>query len=269
MNTPELTLEEVKQIEFSILEKFIAYCEEHGLIYTLTYGTLLGAIRHKGFIPWDDDIDVMMPRIDYEKFVEAFKQSSPIPGCELLYRGKNSTYFFPFAKLCDDSTIAKMEDNHTEHGIWVDVFPVDHVPNDEEEARKFHRHIRFYKNLVISYTTDFSTKHGNWKLIPKFFFAGVVRLVGVNRVVDYIEKETVKYNNAKTKKVAIVSWQSNEGGNMPENEFLHPIQVDFNGIKVNSPADYDAYLSSIYGDYMQVPPENKRTTHHVIACRKF
>lgn len=262
-----LILDEVKNIEFSILKKFITFCGENHLRYALTYGTLLGAVRHQGFIPWDDDIDVMMPREDYNSFIEAFEHRSPIEGCELLSRQKTKGYFYPFAKLCDTSTVAKMEDNHTEHGIWLDVFPVDHVPDDEKKARKFHRHIRFYKNMIISYTTDFSTKHRNWKLIPKFFLAMISRIIGVDRIASYIEKESRQFNNEGTRKIAIVSWQSAEGGNMGLDEITRPAKVMFNGLEMNAPADYDAYLRSIYGEYMQLPSENKRTTHHVIAYK--
>ncbi|MCH5203692.1 MAG: LicD family protein [Oscillospiraceae bacterium] len=268
MDKDRLSPQEIKNIEFELLKKFISFCDKYDLHYALTYGTLLGAVRHEGFIPWDDDIDVMMPREDYQKLIKACFEKCPIEGCELLGRDNTEGYFYPFLKLCDTNTIAKMDDNHTVHGIWIDIFPVDRVPDDEKKARKLHKHIRFCKNMVISYTTNFKAKHKNWKMIPKFFYKALAKMIGINKLVDHIENESQKFADADTHRVAIVNWQSSVGGNMDEKDFRAPEKVMFNGVEMNAPRNYDGYLRSIYGDYMSMPPKSKRAAHNVDAYYK-
>lgn len=263
-----LSLKEIQNIEFSILKKFHEYCERENLKYSLAYGTMIGVVRHQGFIPWDDDIDVMMPRDDYEKLLSAFKNSTPIDGCELLCADNRKEYFYPFAKICDASTVARMEDNHTEHGIWMDVFPVDHIPDNYSAAIKLHKKIRFQKNMIIAYTTNFQTRNRNWKIVPKYLYAAMARFIGIEKIVKCIEVEAIKYNDKNTNSLSVLTWQSSLAGKMSVEDFSSLEKMSFCNEEFYVIKNYDTYLRGIYGDYMKMPPENKRAIHHLSAYYK-
>ena len=161
-----LTLDEVKKIELDILIQFDTFCKNEGLYYTLAGGTLLGAIRHKGFIPWDDDIDVMMPREDYNRMLQIVRDKKNGSKFDFLIPG-DPDYFYPFAKFCDNETVAEMDDNYSKHGIWIDIFPMDNLPEDNEFLRKFFKKTRFWRAVVISMTTKLSGEKNIKKKIAK------------------------------------------------------------------------------------------------------
>ena len=125
----ELSLQELKDIEFNLLKEFRAFCNENGIRFFLAYGTLLGAIRYKGFIPWDDDIDVLVPREDYNKLIRIFRDSDKY---RLYSFERNQKYGYPFAKLCDMST-RKIEfyfEPLVDYGVDIDIFPLDYWDDD-------------------------------------------------------------------------------------------------------------------------------------------
>jgi len=131
----ELTLQELKDIEFDILKMFDAFCKENNIRYFFAYGTLLGAIRYKGFIPWDDDVDVLVPREDYDRLLKLFTDSEQY---RLYAYEREPKYRYPFAKLCDMTT-RKDEggyENGVELGVDIDIFPLDAWDNDLEKAKK-------------------------------------------------------------------------------------------------------------------------------------
>lgn len=263
-----LTSSEIKSIELNILKQFADFCEKNSLYYTLGYGTLLGAVRHKGFIPWDDDIDIYMPRKDYEKVLDLYKNNQSVGGLELLYSTEENKYYYPFAKLCDPKTVAKMESNLTEHGIWIDIFPVDKVPEDRKKALKFHKRMRFLKRVVIAYTTDFKHRKLDKKTLPKIVFSAYGKIIGKKKITAKLEREAVQYNNTSSRYVCPIVFQTLLGGEMTETDFLTPVKLQFEQYEFNAPTKYHEYLTSLYGDYMQLPPENKRETHQIIAYIK-
>ena len=122
MKAEYLTKEECRNIELNILSAIAKICDDNNLKYFMCGGTMLGAIRHKGFIPWDDDIDIMLLRNDYERLVTILKKQKEYPWLQLLDSTVDG-YYYTFAKAIDNTTCAKMEDNVTDHGLWVDIFP--------------------------------------------------------------------------------------------------------------------------------------------------
>ena len=152
-----LSRDECKQIQINILNEIATICEINGLQYYLAYGTLLGAIRHEGFIPWDDDIDIYLARNDYDRLAMILKNPQTAKPVWLeYYDGDKEGYYYPFAKAVDNTTIAKMEDNKTQHGIWIDIFPMDNIPNSNKKQEKFVKKGKFLRDLSIAMTTDFS-----------------------------------------------------------------------------------------------------------------
>ena len=127
-------IHELRQIQMGILDEVHQYCEAHGLRYFLSSGTLIGAVRHKGYIPWDDDIDIYMPRKDYEQFLREFKGSEQF---KLLNPAKEPHYYYTFAKVVDLRT--RMVEDETEGfeiGVFMDIFPVDYVTDNLQERER-------------------------------------------------------------------------------------------------------------------------------------
>ena len=160
----ELQLEQLKQIELDILKQFHQYCIKHNLRYFLTGGTLLGAVRHKGFIPWDDDIDVCMPRTDYEKFISCFSFD---PLNEILQVATITSlkgYYLPFAKLMRRDTILKEKtSSHLELGVYIDIFPLDNMSDDYETACKLFHSTSYFRKMLTFKNITLSSSRAFWK----------------------------------------------------------------------------------------------------------
>ena len=142
----ELSLKEIKEIEFELLKKFDSFCKENNVRYFLSNGTLLGAVKYKGFIPWDDDIDVLVPREDYDSLIELFHDDGRY---KLFAFERNAEYRYPFAKFCDMRT-RKAEgniDNGVALGVDIDIFPLDAWNGDIGSAKKEVRYIN--KNMFM------------------------------------------------------------------------------------------------------------------------
>ena len=129
MSSKNINLEELKKIQFDILKKVAAFCEKNKIKYYLGYGTLLGAVRHKGYIPWDDDIDIIMPRPDYLRFIEIFNKSTPSPELKVLSHYIDKNHPYPFIKLINTKT---KQVSHSsikyDMGVCIDIFPLDGLP---------------------------------------------------------------------------------------------------------------------------------------------
>ena len=129
----KLELAEIQQIELEIFDAFVRLCKQHGLSYQLAYGSLLGAVRHQGFIPWDDDIDVVLPRPDYDRLLSTFTEKTDHYLLESPYTG-NADYYYTYAKLYDtDTTLTEKTKRNCRRGIYIDVFPLDGIGRDEGE----------------------------------------------------------------------------------------------------------------------------------------
>lgn len=257
----KLTQSEIREIQLNMMKNFSDFCEQHNLYYVLTYGTLIGAVRHKGMIPWDDDIDVMMPRDDYAKLIDLYKKEIYIDNTELLFSTDTNEYYYPFAKLCDARTVAKMRSNLTRHGIWIDIFPVDKIPESPKEASKFQKKMVFFRRMIIAGTSEFKNIKISMKKVAKRTLWIIVMIKGKKNLTIQVEKEAQKYNKTSSKLLCPVAFQAVSGGIIKEQEFYDRIKVPFEQYEFYIPRNYDSYLSNLYGSYMELPPKNKRTTH--------
>ena len=261
-------LPKLRQTQLKLLDIFVDFCNQHGLIYYLSSGTLLGAVRHKGYIPWDDDIDIDMPRADYEKFIRTWKDQGDIK----LDCYKTSTEFWrPLAKLRDESTIYA-EDIQTENyrgmrGIWIDIFPLDNVSeyNLPKLERRKHKML-FYGELIIRKSSINITWTGGIKHTIKNILAAILP----RSLLCWLQTRAItscKDDNSKY----ITTYMSKY--NLKRQTHLrakyHPIiQLEFEGRMLNAPSDYGYALSIIYGsDYMQLPPVDQRVAHSPIYAK--
>lgn len=257
----KLTGEEIKKIELSILLRFDYFCKEHNLNYFLSGGTLLGAIRHQGFIPWDDDIDVCMPRPDYEKFIKIFDAKNE----NLLVKSySNGTFSAPFTKIIDLNTKVRSIyiSNEEQTGLWIDIFPVDGLPSGDAETFDIYKRVSFYRKILI--LCDARLGEGTtWvRKISKFFLKPIALMIGKKRCASIIEKIARKYPYETLSHVGAITWGLyGPGEKMKKAEFEKSVSVEFEGYNFPAFSCWDSYLKGLYGDYMKLPPVEKRKTH--------
>ena len=258
----KIELEELKKLQLDILIEVDEYCQQYGYRYSLAYGTLIGAIRHKGYIPWDDDIDIIMPRADYERFVKEFKSLSG--DLAVISPYSNGKFYAPYANVVNTKTVLYEDVYHgLEIGVKIDVFPVDNVPDTKDGQVELFRGVKKITrriNIMASHgkgITD-SIKARIFYLVTKIFFPF--------RSYSRILNEYAKSSNAKyvaSNYVNNIVWcAAKEKGCFKKEDLNSYIDMEFEGHKFKALAGYDDFLSTHYGNYMELPPIEKRVTHH-------
>lgn len=254
----EMTLRDVQLVSLDILKDIHEFCVANKIRYSLAFGTLIGAIRHKGFIPWDDDIDIVMPRPDFEKFFAQYQSKD-------YYAIHPENSYIAFGRVFDNKrTFADTLKPwcKQETGIWVDVFPLDGVDEDivkfEERIKKLKKNQFFlsYKRTTmrpLSYMPDFTNK-AKWivkwlKTIGKDFNKA---LLAHQTIIRELPFEDSKYYGS------LGALDSAEKERYRKETFTHVIDVEFEGYKMYAMNGYDEVLRSYYGDYMKLPPVEKR-----------
>lgn len=264
----KLSLDDIKQIELSMLLVIDEFCRKHGLRYYLVGGTLLGAVRHKGFIPWDDDIDIGMPRPDFEKFVKlapdffAKKNLSVQNG-----DGINSDSLCPYCEIWNLNTLIKRKYTHLNHHLWLDVLVVDGLPEDEEEVKQIFRKCRFYRKVIQLANTVTGEGTTPLRKLAKYILKPLARLYGDKRALRKILDIARWHDYDSCDYVGIVTCGLYDplGERMLKKEFEIPAEVEFEGHRFPCCSCWDSYLTGIYGDYMKLPPLEKRKAHDVEA----
>lgn len=260
----EINLEEQRNIQMELLNEFKNLCDNNNLMYFLGGGTLLGAIRHKGYIPWDDDKDLMMPRRDYENLLKIFNQNCK-DNHKLLTYINTKDYYYSFAKVVDTNTTL-LEGNLRpikNLGIYIDIFPIDFLPNDEKEIEKiFKKYSLLYKAISTYKYSDISKVTTNKiKLFAKEIVLCFLKIFNlVPKILKTLDQMAIKYQD--TSKVACISGKYAEKEIMPRSFIENYELADFEGEKYKIPKGYDEYLTKHYGNYMELPPEEKRITEH-------
>ena len=265
------TLRRVQLTQLEILKKFKEICEKHDLRYILSSGTLLGAVRHKGFIPWDDDVDVDMPRADYEKFLKA---ASAELGEEFSLQTwhNDENYPLPFAKIRMNGTIYRENAVQKEGvtGIYIDVFPYDLCSDSESKNEKLFRKLNRI-NLFITEKTGYlksGTKTFRLKAVSAFI-RFVNLFVSKAKWIGKYEKLAAKYNESDAT-ICFASGGSRIGSWRVAKEcFEKTAEIGFENEYFACPKDYDKYLSDAYGDYMTPPPMGDRMRGHGIVEVRF
>ena len=258
----ELSLRELQLAELDLLKVFRQICEENGLYYTLAGGTLLGAVRHKGFIPWDDDIDVMMPRPDFERLLDKKTVDlSFLPDYVRLESWKDGGNM-PFIKMRDKRTRMDYRYSHSDKEIWIDIFPADGCPDDDSElAKLFRRVIRRRKLLLLRIAKPGDGKTFLKKILKPFAIAALAPYPIQKFCEDY-DRLVQTYDFEECSQIGGVCWGYGPGERIDKERYLTPVELEFEGEMFKCPSNYDQYLEGLYGDYMVLPPPEKRTTRH-------
>lgn len=262
----QLTLEEIKKIEFDILVVFKKFCEKNHLYYTLAGGTLLGAIRHKGFIPWDDDIDTLMPRKDFDRILNNEDLDfSMIPDYIKISSWRSvKGEPFPFIKILDTRTKVVDKYSHADQHVWIDVFPMDGCTDNNKELKSYYKKILFFRRILLLR----NAKIGEGKTLIKKFIKPMVtiplRLFSRKYLCEKYNEYSKKYSFENSEYVAGVVWGYGPQERVDKKGFLNPVDVVFEGELFNAPSNYKEYLKGLYNNYMELPPESLRMTRHDI-----
>lgn len=255
---------EVQLSILNILQYFDKYCKKYELTYYLSGGTLLGAVRHKGFIPWDDDIDVCMPRPDYEKLIKLFNDNANKRYLLSSYDVGNS--YRPYAKILDLTTKVIARTSEDEQHLWIDVLPVDGLPDDEDEIKKIYQSCDRYRNILNLIRCKLGTGKTPLRRMSKYILQPLARLYGENRLIKKIEIIAKSYNYEDSQNVGVITWGLyGPREKMLKYEFEKSIEVTFEGKQYPTFSCWQSYLSNLYGDYMKLPPIEKRKTHEMEA----
>lgn len=257
-------LEDIWNVEQEILDEIDRVCTENGLRYSLAYGTLLGAIRHKGFIPWDDDIDIMMPREDYDRLREIWTDKAR-PGFILQDETMFDDLVNNFAKVRKDhTTFLQFESERTcsyHTGFFVDIFSCDRVA-----PKGIRRKIQYYQfALSLLYNRGYTSGSNGLKGFVERFFLGIVPKSKYRQISNALGRRSRRWNNDRNAQFVFPNDQTSITRYYPADLFEGLIRVPFRGKNYMVFKDYDAVLKLRYGDYVQLPPEEERVwSHHPI-----
>ncbi len=261
-------VEDIHPLLLGILEAFASYCERSGLRYFLDYGTLLGAVRHRGFIPWDDDVDVSMLREDYERLIKLVEDNPYIDEdgrYKVLLPGELPN-FYPFIKVVDESTLAYERNIRREYGlgIWLDVFCMTYCPSDERvTAKLFSLHNRYKQMNKMLVCGDIVDKQ--YKAVYPFARAGAVMLraagFSTERCMNKI-LELIEHTPRSGERIAQLSWPDDMmRDSYPASWWEDVTYLEFEGKSFMAPVGYREILKQHYGSYMELPPESDRVRH--------
>lgn len=266
----ESNVRKVQNVQLQILKDFMLFCKEHQLRYFMSGGSLIGVMRHKGFIPWDDDIDVVMPRKDYNKFVKL--QNEYPHDYFLVNHDTDKNWQFNFAQFVDNQSeiIVRMNEKPRKCKIWIDVFPLDGLPNNALLRRIHIERIMLYRYLIQ--IPNIRTQVDTHKVGRPFYEKCVIkllhyiplgRLVKVDSVLKKMQEYLEKYDYDGSNFVGNMLGKYREREVVPYDYFGQGKVMDFENIKACCPSKPDLLLKHLYGEYMLLPPEKDRVSHDI------
>lgn len=259
--------EQLHKTLVEILDFAKEICEEHKLTYFLVYGTALGARRHSGFIPWDDDVDIALPRKDYEQFLRLVAEKKD-SSYTVQNEDNEENYFLTFAKVRKKNTVfieSILEAEYKDNGIYIDIFPLDFVENPNSVGFKLRRGMFDYLKHILKFSTCrklYKTKYSPLRYalehilaLPAFVFSNKSLLKMANRFIHSTQEAAYVGQYDQTSVEAI----------MPYDYYFPAAQATFEGKEYSVPAKLDKYLEHSYGsDFMELPPVEKRVTHNPV-----
>lgn len=263
----EITTKEIHESTVDILKKIIKICDDLDIEYFLAYGTLIGAIRHKGFIPWDDDCDITMLRPDFDRFVEyCLQNEGELYPFKLLCRENTKNYPYNIPRFNDMRYEAVYENTQNyESGMFVDVYPLDGIDITKKRLiSQIDTNRNYLKKMIIWATDDHFeiSKHNKlYRTIIKFLARGYAKLRGADYFLNKLEAYRKMFDYEKCDFVGDMVWDFRTIP-LRKEWFSSSVIVPFENIYVKIPVGYDEFLKVYYGDYMKLPPMEERVPSH-------
>ncbi|NLL56399.1 MAG: LicD family protein [Clostridiales bacterium] len=262
MNNKDTILLQLQDCLYQMLVEFDSICKEHNLRYYLAYGSLLGAVRHGDFIPWDDDLDVVMPREDYDRLLKTYKEILP-SHYDLHNYNNTPNYFLSFAKIVNTDTtlveIANKKNDYRVGGVYIDIFPLDGMGNCIRSARLRTKKATIYRIMIDSTTDMFEDKK---RALWKQLIINITRLFNTQKWQNRLARHLRKKSFNKSKYVSMSATSTKDKKIVKKEIFGEPKKIKFREHYFYAPQMIDEYLKTEYGDYMQLPPIEKRCSHH-------
>lgn len=269
-------LRKLQLIELNILKRVTEICNQYGLRYYLLGGTFLGAVRHQGFIPWDDDIDIGMPRADFERFCEIVQETLEAPFGYASYRNNaEHIYFHPRIYNYNSRVIDRSGVEEKETHAWIDIFPLDGMPKNGAVRKIYGGYLLFLRLLFMYSQFD---KIVNVKLKNRVWYEKVLIAIGkvikfdkilnTRKIMEKIDRTLQKYDYETSAYVGNFMGAYKMKEVFPKKYYEETAEYSFEGMLCKAPENYDAVLSRMYGDYMTPPAadvQNKHSTEVIEA----
>lgn len=264
MDKKFINVDELKKIQLDMLVYIADFCDRNDIKYFLAYGTLIGCVRHKGYIPWDDDIDICMPRPDYDRFLELFNKETP--KYQVVSFELNKNYGLPFAKVNDTRTMMS-ESMYSQdvYGVYIDVFPLDGCDKEGKLIEK-----GMWLRQLINAKRAVLNQPGRTFKKKVILTLGKLALlfVPLSKILERIQNlcKTIPYDKAEY--VAYIPCLKGDGRKVLflKSDLQETTTGEFEGHTFSIPKNYDLYLTKIYGNYMELPPVADRVSTHVFKA---
>lgn len=259
----EIGLDELKKIQIGVLDYVDTFCKEHEIKYWIDCGTLIGAVRHKGYIPWDDDIDIGMLREEYDRFCSIFNEEANerfrLHNCD-----NDSTFRYGYSKVMDHSTVLyEPDEKGVKEAVNIDVFVYDNAPDNDFLMKLMYWKRNFYRAL-----RSFQYDYTSFGSPVKIYLTKIMRMILTpyfkgkpeNYCVRKIVTNSKAYKTKKTRRIG--NFVSTTVMCSKKENFNKTVEIEFEGKKYPAPMGYDSYLTDFYGDYMKLPPLEKQVSNH-------
>ena len=264
-----MTLQEIQTLSLRMMEDIHAFCVSNGIRYSLAYGSLIGAVRHHGFIPWDDDIDIMMSRPDFETFSRDYKSHN---GFVLSSVYSTNTYM-NYTRVYDSSTIVISPAVPSKHevGVWIDVYPIDGIPDNDAARNDQFQRLRKYTSLIIRWRRAlYKIRHGSFfqrirscvvLLSLRFLNRWESYQIWHDKVISICRENTFGETKRCSSLVCFDANKKNRQEVFLTSDFDRYELIQFEDHHFYIVSEYDHVLRTVFGDYMQLPPKEERISH--------
>lgn len=255
----KISVEELRKIQLEILASVDEFCRKNDISYSLAYGSLLGAVRHGGYIPWDDDIDIAMTRNDYERFLSSYVDETGRYEIHNARKDRNVNIFF--TKVSDNRTLVVEDGNSENLGISIDVFPIDPLEDTLEDSKKYLDSYKFIVNIMIIKNRGIGAVKTLSKKIAMALLKGICLFVDKHRAAILFDKRINAHKN-KTAKFSSMIIDIDYKQIMESKVWKEYAPISFEGHSFMAVKDTDTYLKHTFGDYMKLPPKEQQVPKH-------